>query len=146
MKVLLQRVKRASVEVDGETVGKIGIGALVFVGIAAGDTPEQVHILARKTLGLRMFPDVRQVMNLNVMDAAAELLVVSQFTLVADTAKGHRPGYSCAAPPEQARLLYNQFVDDLSAVLPVQTGRFGADMQVSLVNDGPVTFMLERTP
>ncbi|XOV84068.1 MAG: D-aminoacyl-tRNA deacylase [bacterium] len=148
MKALLQRVSRASVEVDGQQIAAIQTGLLVFLGVAAGDTEEQVVWLADKTLGLRIFPgagaDVLKPMNRSVLDVGGEILVVSQFTLAADTGKGRRPGFSTAAPPELAQALYEAFVTELGRKAPVQTGRFGADMQVSLVNNGPVTFMLER--
>lgn len=144
MKVLLQRVSSAAVDVEGETVAAIGRGLLVFVGVAPGDDDEQVDWLADKTLGLRVFPDADKPMNRSVVDVGGELLVVSQFTLTADTSRGKRPGFSTAARPELARELYDRFVAVLEQTLPVCSGRFGADMQVSLVNDGPVTFMLER--
>ena len=144
MKVLLQRVARASVDVDGQQVAAIGPGLLVFVGVAPGDGDEQVAWLADKTLGLRIFADDDKPMNLNLPDSGGELLVVSQFTLAADTSRGRRPGFSTAAPPEHAEVVYEAFVKTLRQTMPVQTGVFGADMQVSLVNDGPVTFLLER--
>lgn len=144
MKVLLQRVSSAAVDIEGETVAAIGRGLLVFVGVAPGDEDEQVDWLADKTLGLRVFPDADKPMNRSVVDIGGELLVVSQFTLTADTSRGKRPGFSTAARPELAREMYDKFVAVLEQTLPVCSGRFGADMQVSLVNDGPVTFMLER--
>jgi D-tyrosyl-tRNA(Tyr) deacylase len=144
VKVLLQRVSSAAVDIEGETVAAIGRGLLVFVGVAPGDDDEQVNWLADKTLGLRVFPDADKPMNRSVVDIGGELLVVSQFTLAADTSRGKRPGFSTAASPELAREMYDRFVAVLGQTLPVCSGRFGADMQVSLVNDGPVTFMLER--
>jgi len=144
VKVLLQRVSSAAVDIEGETVAAIGRGLLVFVGVAPGDEDEQVDWLADKTLGLRVFPDADKPMNRSVVDIGGELLVVSQFTLTADTSRGKRPGFSTAARPELAREMYDKFVAVLEQTLPVCSGRFGADMQVSLVNDGPVTFMLER--
>jgi D-tyrosyl-tRNA(Tyr) deacylase len=144
VKVLIQRVSQAAVDVAGERIAEIGPGLLVLVGVAPGDTDEQIHWLADKTLGLRIFPDEDKPMNRSVLDTGGELLVVSQFTLTADTSKGKRPGFSTAAPPEVAEEVYQRFVAELQKTMPVQTGRFGADMQVSLVNDGPVTFMLER--
>ncbi len=144
MKVLLQRVSQAAVEVGGERIAQIGAGLLVLVGVAPDDGDAQIRWLADKTLGLRIFPDDDKPMNRSVLDIGGELLVVSQFTLTADTSKGKRPGFSTAAPPEVARAVYQRFVDELNKSLPVQTGRFGADMQVSLINDGPVTFLLER--
>ena len=112
--------------------------------MAPGDGDEQIRWLADKTLGLRIFPDNEKPMNRSVLDIGGELLVVSQFTLTADTSKGKRPGFSTAAPPEVAEAIYQRFIDELAKSVTVQTGRFGADMQVALINDGPVTFMLER--
>lgn len=137
-------MREAAVDVEDTRVGEIGAGLLVFVGVEVNDSAEQVSWLAEKTLGLRIFPDGDKAMNLNVVDVGGALLVVSQFTLAADTSRGKRPGFSTAAPPQLAESLYNAFVDEVSKRVPVQTGQFGADMQVSLVNDGPVTFMLER--
>lgn len=144
MKVLLQRVSSAAVDVDGKRIADIGRGLLVFVGVAADDGDEQIRWLADKTLGLRIFPDAEKAMNRSVVDVAGEVLVVSQFTLTADTSRGKRPGFSTAAPGEIARDVYERFVATLKQSIAVSTGLFGADMQVSLVNDGPVTFMLER--
>lgn len=144
MKVLLQRVSQAAVDVAGERIAEIGPGLLALVGVAPEDGDEQIRWLADKTLGLRIFPDAQKPMNRSVMDVGGELLVVSQFTLTADTSKGKRPGFSTAAPPAMAEQVYLGFVTELERSMPVQTGRFGADMQVSLVNDGPVTFLLER--
>jgi len=141
---LLQRVREAAVHVSGEQVASIGRGLLVFVGVAPQDGDEQVRWLADKTLGLRIFPDDDKAMNRSVVDVHGEILVVSQFTLTADTSRGNRPGFSTAAAPEVARDIYERFVSRLEEAVAVRTGRFGADMQVSLVNDGPVTFMLER--
>ena len=148
MRVLLQRVLSASVAVDGEQIAGIGRGLLAFVGVFPNDTETQVNWLADKTLGLRIFPEAgsaADTMNASVVDVAGELLVVSQFTLAADVSRGRRPGFSTAAPPERAEQVYEQFVTRLRAAgSAVQTGRFGADMQVELVNDGPVTFLLEK--
>ena len=144
MKVLLQRVTQATVDVAGERVAEIGPGLLALVGVAPEDGDEQIRWLADKTLGLRIFPDADKPMNRSVVDVGGELLVVSQFTLTADTSKGKRPGFSTAAPPDVAEQIYLRFVAELEKSMPVQTGRFGADMQVSLINDGPVTFMLEK--
>jgi len=144
MKVLLQRVSEASVEVSGECVASIGPGLLALVGVAPEDGEEQLQWLADKTLGLRIFPDAAKPMNLSVADVSGELLVVSQFTLAADTSRGRRPGFSGAAAPQHAEAVYDRFVEVLRETMPVQTGVFGADMQVSLINDGPVTFLLER--
>lgn len=145
MKVLLQRVKAAAVEVAGETVGRIDAGLLLFVGVEKGDDAETADILVRRVLGYRVFPDAEGKMNRNVEDVGGAVLTVSQFTLAADTRKGTRPSFSSAAPPEQGKALYEHFVQRLrDSGIPVATGRFGADMQVSLVNDGPVTFLLEK--
>ncbi len=144
MRVLLQRVLTASVDIDGQRIASIGPGLLAFIGISTQDTSAQVSWLADKTLGLRIFADADKPMNKSVVDAAGEILVVSQFTLTADTSRGRRPGFSTSAPPQIAEPLYQEFVDALAREVPVQTGRFGADMQVALVNDGPVTFLLER--
>lgn len=145
MKALLQRVTEASVTVDGEKVGAIGPGLLVFLGVEPDDGDAEVDWLAGKVLALRIFPDADKPMNRSVTDVGGELLVVSQFTLAADTSRGNRPGFSSAAPPELAETVYEAFVAALQARgASVVTGRFGADMQVTLVNDGPVTFLLER--
>ena len=159
MKALLQRVARASVVVEGVleegpkevvsegVVGEIGPGLLVFVGVETKDVADSaatVSWMAQKILGLRIFPDADKPMNRSVVDIAGQLLVVSQFTLAADTSRGKRPGFSSAAPLEVAEKIYQDLVDELSLTVPVQTGKFGADMQVHLVNDGPATFMLER--
>lgn len=151
MRVLLQRVTQASVDVDGERIAEIATGLLAFVGVFPGDGEAEINWLADKAVGLRVFPDdatdptSNKNMNLSLQDIGGQMLIVSQFTLAADTSKGRRPGFSSAAPPEQAQRIYNQFVDAIvSRGLQVATGRFGADMQVGLVNDGPVTFLLER--
>ncbi|MEQ8857055.1 MAG: D-aminoacyl-tRNA deacylase [Pseudomonadales bacterium] len=145
MKALLQRVSEASVTVAGERIAGIGPGLLVFLGVEPDDGAEQSDWLAAKTLALRIFPDADKPMNRSVTDLDGEVLVVSQFTLAADTGRGNRPGFSSAAPPELAQRLYEDFVSRLRARhLRIATGRFGADMQVALVNDGPVTFLLER--
>ncbi|MEM7079565.1 MAG: D-aminoacyl-tRNA deacylase [Pseudomonadota bacterium] len=144
MKALLQRVGQASVSVEGEIIAEIDRGLLVLLGVAQGDTVEQAAWLADKTAGLRIFPDADKPMNCSVVDAEGAVLVVSQFTLAADTSRGKRPGFSSAMPPELAEPLYLEYVRLLGMQCPVQTGRFGADMQVALVNDGPVTFLLER--
>ncbi|GGJ81125.1 D-aminoacyl-tRNA deacylase [Alloalcanivorax dieselolei] len=144
MKVLLQRVREARVEVAGENIGCIGQGLLVFVGVERGDEPDTARRLAERLVGYRVFADAEGKMNRDVRDVAGEVLAVSQFTLAADTRKGRRPGFSGAAEPELGLRLYQAFVEALRAhQVPVATGRFGADMQVHLVNDGPVTFLLE---
>ncbi|ARB44496.1 D-aminoacyl-tRNA deacylase [Alloalcanivorax xenomutans] len=144
MKVLLQRVREARVEVAGEEIGRIGRGLLVFVGVERGDASDTARRLAERLAGYRVFADEQGKMNLDVRDVAGEVLAVSQFTLAADTRKGRRPGFSGAAEPGQGLRLYQEFVDALTVhQVPVATGRFGADMQVHLINDGPVTFLLE---
>lgn len=144
MKALLQRVTKASVKVGRSNVGAIGPGLLVLLGVDQEDTRESVDSLAEKTLNYRIFPDSDGKMNLNVQEAGGEVLVVSQFTLSADTRKGLRPSFSSAAPPLQAEMLYMAYAEAIKEKLGrVQTGQFGADMKVSLINDGPVTFLLE---
>ena len=145
MRILLQRVSSASVAVGASVIARIGPGLLAFVGVFPGDGPEQVEWLVDKTLGLRIFADGHRPMNRSVLDAGGSMLVVSQFTLAGDTSRGRRPSFSAAAPPDQAERLYELYADGLRRrCTDVQTGRFGADMQVALVNDGPVTFLLER--
>ena len=144
MKALLQRVGEASVAVAGERIAAIGPGLLVFLGVEPDDAAAQVDWLAAKVLALRIFPDADKAMNRSVTDVGGELLVVSQFTLAADTRRGNRPGFSTAAPPALAEQLYERFLETLAGRYPkVARGRFGADMQVALINDGPVTFLLE---
>lgn len=144
MRALLQRVSRARVRVGEETTGEIEGGLLVFVCAMPGDDAETGRKLAEKILKLRLFRDAEGRMNLNTADAGGALLVVSQFTLAADTARGTRPGFSRAAPPDLAEQLYDAFVAELrSRHGQVETGRFGADMAVELVNDGPVTIWLD---
>ena len=144
MKCLLQRVTEASVTVAGEVVSEIDRGLLVLVGVEPGDDEQTVTRMAERLLRYRVFSDVEGKMNLNVAQAGGAILLVSQFTLAADTTSGNRPGFSTAAPPEQASNLCNQLADALrKGDARVETGRFGADMQVALVNDGPVTFLLE---
>ncbi len=144
MRVLLQRVSAAAVTVDGHEVAAIGQGLLAFLGVAQNDDEAAASWLADKTLGLRIFADDEKPMNRSVTDIGGEILVVSQFTLAADTSRGRRPGFSSAAEPAAAERLYEFFLAELRRTMPVQSGVFGADMQVSLVNDGPVTFLLER--
>jgi D-tyrosyl-tRNA(Tyr) deacylase len=141
---LIQRVSSASVVIDYETVGEIDQGILLLLGVQKHDAMGSADKLLRKVLNYRMFSDPEGKMNLSLIDINGGLLIVSQFTLAADTKKGLRPSFSSAAPPEQAENLYNHFVSHATQQhLKVQNGRFGADMQVCLVNDGPVTFMLE---
>ena len=131
--------------VDSTLIAEIGPGLLAFVGVFPGDGPAQVQWLVDKTLGLRIFADEHKPMNRSVLDTGGAILVVSQFTLAGDTSRGRRPGFSNAAPPEQAERLYLKFAEGLRSQCPdVHTGHFGAHMQVALVNDGPVTFLLER--
>lgn len=145
MRVLVQRVREARVVVDGNEVAKIGPGLLLLVGIAQDDTEQDAQYLLRKTLALRVFNDDNGVMNFSVLQAGAQILAVSQFTLMADTRKGNRPSYTAAARPEFAKPYFDRFVQQLSEGLgrAVPVGVFGADMTVSLVNDGPVTILLD---
>lgn len=144
MRVVIQRVRRASVTVAGEVVGEIAAGWLVLLGVTPTDTAKQVDWLAEKVANLRAFDDPDGKMNLSVQDVNGSVLVVSQFTLYGDCQKGRRPGFSSAAPPAIAEPLYEAFVTALKMLgVPVATGRFGADMQVELVNDGPVTFVID---
>lgn len=147
MIALIQRVTRASVVVDGETIGAIERGLLALVAVERGDHPAQAERLAERILGYRVFPDDEQRMNRSLIDIGGEALLVSQFTLAADTAKGMRPSFTPAADPAIGHACFDHLVTECRRRLPgrVATGRFGADMQVSLVNDGPVTFLL-RTP
>ena len=141
---LIQRVTQASVEVDGQVVGEIGDGLLALVGVEPGDGPNQLRRMAQKLLGYRVFADDAGKMNRSLADIGGGLLLVSQFTLAADTRSGMRPGFSTAAPPEEAERVFNQLLQACRQQHPgrVETGRFGAHMEVSLVNDGPVTFLL----
>lgn len=144
MKALLQRVNRASVSIAGETVGTINRGLVVLVGVANGDMPEDARLLAERTTTLRIFPDNEGKFNLSAMDVKGELLLVSQFTLLADTRKGRRPSFIDAAPPAVAEQLFDQFVTYVRATdLKVSTGRFQQHMIVEIHNDGPVTIMLD---
>lgn len=143
MHALLQRVTQASVVVDALRIASIDAGLLVFVGVFPSDTKKIAEKLADRTVDLRIFADAAKPMNRSVVDVDGAVLVVSQFTLAADTSNGRRPSFTSAAPPEQARVLYEAFVERIrQRVGRVETGRFGADMQVALVNDGPVTFLL----
>jgi D-aminoacyl-tRNA deacylase len=143
---LLQRVTEARVTVAGETVGAIGRGLLVLIGVERGDTETQAERLLERLLGYRVFPDADGKMNLSLSDIGGGLLLVPQFTLPADTRKGMRPSFTPAAAPEEGRRLFDHLVIRAHALHPdVAAGRFGADMQVSLTNDGPVTFWLQTT-
>lgn len=145
MKVLVQRILNASVEVSGRKVSSVGKGILAFVGVEKGDTAAHAAWMAQKICALRIFEDKNGKMNLSVRDIGGEILAVSQFTLCADTTRGNRPGFERAAFPEDARKLYEEFVSRVrEGGISVQTGIFQADMQVSLLNDGPATFILER--
>lgn len=146
MKALIQRVSRARVSSGGEILGAVGRGLCVFLGVAAGDTEANAARLAGKVTGLRLFDDAEGRMNLSAVEIGAEILVVSQFTLLADTRRGRRPSWSAAAPPEQAEALYELFAAECAKRLKVERGRFRAEMQVELVNDGPVTVMAEDPP
>ncbi len=144
MKVLLQRVTRASVSVGDEVVGRIGQGLVVFVGVASGDTGKDAQYLAQKTVSLRVFSDEAGRFNLSALDIKGELLVVSQFTLLADTRKGRRPSFIEAASPAQAEEIFERFVEQARTTgLRVETGRFQQYMQVEIHNDGPVTILLD---
>jgi len=144
VKALLQRVTGASVSVGGEVVGRIGRGLVVFVGVASGDTEKDVSYLVQKTVNLRIFSDEAGKFNLSALDIKGELLLVSQFTLLADTRKGRRPSFVEAAPPAPAEQLFEQFVEQAGAAgLKVETGRFQQYMQVEIHNDGPVTILLD---
>ena len=145
MRALCQRVSEARVTVAGEEVARIGVGLVVLLGVFGEDDEANATRLAEKTLALRVFADEHKPMNRSVVDVGGDLLVVSQFTLAADTSRGNRPGFGKAAPPERARTLYEHYVAELRRAGPrVSTGVFGATMQVSLTNDGPVTILLER--
>ena len=144
MKALLQRVTSAQVSVEGETVGKIGYGLVVFIGVANEDTTEDIQYLSRKIVELRIFDDTDGKFNLSAVDVKGELLLVSQFTLLAATRKGRRPGFTDAAPPEIAETLFNQFVEQTkTSGLKVETGRFQTHMLVEINNDGPVTIFID---
>lgn len=143
MIALIQRVSSASVSIDGEVSGAIDKGVLLLLGVQRGDDDAKLQKLLDKVLAYRIFPDDSGRMNLNLLEAGGELLVVSQFTLAADTRKGTRPGFSSAAAPADAEALYEVFCVRAAERVTTATGRFGADMQVSLINDGPVTFWLE---
>jgi D-tyrosyl-tRNA(Tyr) deacylase len=144
MRALIQRVTRASVSVDGQQIGQCGQGLMILVCAMQGDTEVQADQLAARISKLRIFKDDEGRMNRSVLDTAGSALVISQFTLAADTSRGNRPGFSAAAAPDEGRRLYERFAASLAALgIPTETGRFGADMAVELVNDGPVTIWLE---
>ena len=141
---MVQRAARAEVRVAGAVVGRIGAGLVVLVGVARGDTTADAAWLAEKCAHLRIFADGKSLMNLSLLDTGRAALVVSQFTLLGDTRRGRRPGFEGAAPPEEAERLYEEFCSKLAALgVPVEAGRFRAHMEVDLVNDGPVTLLLD---
>jgi len=144
MKAVLQRGKNASVEVDGNIVGSCGAGLMILLGVARGDTEQDARLLAEKILKLRIFSDENGKMNLSVRDVDGEILCISQFTLLANYAHGNRPDYLDSAPPDEANRLYEYFISLVSSeVKHTGTGIFGADMKVSLLNDGPVTIVMD---
>lgn len=143
MKIVIQRVSQASVTIDGKIAGAIQQGLLLLVGICPEDGPEDIEYAVRKISQMRIFSDDADKMNLSVQDVGGQILSISQFTLYADTKKGNRPTFTGAAKPDLATQLYDQFNQQLAQIVPVQTGEFGADMKVSLVNDGPVTIVLD---
>lgn len=145
MKSVIQRVKHAAVTVDGETVGKIGEGYMILVGVQDGDTDADAELLARKTANLRVFTDENDKMNRSILDIGGEILAISQFTLCADVKKGNRPSFAKAAAPAEANRLYEMFCDELlkNGVKKVEKGVFGAHMEVELLNNGPVTILYD---
>ncbi len=143
---LIQRVSEARVVIDGNVHGEIGGGLLLLLGVQKGDGSAEIDKLLHKLLNYRVFPDEKGHMNLSLLDTGGELLIVSQFTLAASTKKGLRPSFSSAAAPELAEQLYDEFVEKAGKEVRVATGSFGADMKVGLINDGPVTFLLEAPP
>ena len=143
MKIVMQRVSQASVTIDGKIAGAIQQGLLLLVGICPEDGQEDIDYAVRKISQMRIFSDDADKMNLSIQDVGGQILSISQFTLYADTKKGNRPTFTGAAKPDLATQLYDQFNQQLAQIVPVQTGEFGADMKVSLVNDGPVTIVLD---
>jgi D-tyrosyl-tRNA(Tyr) deacylase len=147
MRIVLQRAKSARVDIAGETVGSIGVGLVILLGVTQTDLEQDARYLADKVIQLRIFPDEAGRMNRSLLEAGGALLVVSQFTLYGDCRKGRRPSFDHAAPPEQARTLYECFIQHLkSSNIAVETGVFQADMEIHLINDGPVTFILDSKP
>ncbi len=145
MKALIQRVKTASVRIDGQIFSQIGAGILVFLGVEKGDSKTNAEKLAQKLSSLRIFEDENGKMNRSILDTKGEMLIVSQFTLCGDCQKGTRPSFDKSAPPEIANRLYEYFIEQIKTYsIPCRTGKFGAMMDVSLINDGPVTFMVEK--
>ena len=144
MRAVIQRVTSARVNIDGQEYSRIGIGLLVLIGVEKEDTPEDAQLLARRITELRIFEDDAGKMNRSIIEAAGQILAVSQFTLLGDCRKGRRPSFDGAAPPDIARTLYQKFVDEIDALgIPVSTGVFQAMMDVELINQGPVTFILD---
>lgn len=143
MKIIIQRVSQASVSIDGKIAGAIQEGLVLLVGVGPDDSQEDLDYAVRKIINMRIFSDENGKMNLSIQDIKGSVLSISQFTLFADTKKGNRPAFTGAAKPDMAKAMYNQFNQDLSAFVPVEEGIFGVDMQVSLVNDGPVTIILD---
>ncbi|WP_457567695.1 D-aminoacyl-tRNA deacylase [Desulfurobacterium sp.] len=143
MKVVIQRVKEGKVVVNGKTVGEIGKGIVALVGFEKGDIPSFLEKLAEKIVSLRIFEDTEGKMNLSLKDIKGKLLLVPNFTLAADCRKGRRPGFQAAETPELAKEMFKKFVEMCSREIPVETGIFGADMEVHIINDGPVTFILD---
>lgn len=145
VKLVVQRVKNAYVEVDNEVVGKIQQGILIYLGVLKGDTEEQAIYLAKKVVEFRMFHDENKKMNRSLLDIQGQALVVSQFTLAADGKKGHRPSFDLALEPQQANILYERFIEEIQKYnIHCERGKFGAYMQVYSQNDGPVTFVMEK--
>lgn len=145
MKTVIQRVIHSNVKIDGKTVGEIGKGFMILLGVMQGDTKADADKLIKKIPNLRIFEDENGKMNLSSLDIGSEMLVISQFTLCADCSHGRRPSFIKSAPPDEANMLYEYFVEELkkAGVSKVETGEFGADMKVSLINDGPVTIILD---
>ena len=145
MKVVIQRVKKASVKIDGDIFSSINCGLLIFVGFGEKESKEDLKWIAKKIISLRVFSDNEGKMNKSIQDINGDALVVSQFTLAADTSRGNRPGFSSAAPPEKGEKLYEYFTEKLQEIgIPCQMGVFGGDMKISLVNDGPTTIWMEN--
>ena len=144
MRILVQRSKKSSVEVNKEVVGRIDKGLVLFVGFTEGDTSKEIDYMIKKVLNLRIFDDEEGVMNKSILDVGGSILSISQFTLYADTKKGNRPSYIKALNGEKAVKLYNEFNEKLSDYIHVETGIFGADMKVNILNDGPITILLEK--
>lgn len=143
MKVVIQRVKKSSVEVNGKIVGKIGNGLMLLVGFRTNDTIEDIKYIVKKIINLRIFDDENGIMNKNILDVDGKILSISQFTLYADTKKGNRPSYTKAMKSSDAKILYNEFNNQLMEYVKVETGIFGSEMNVSLINNGPITIIID---